>query len=122
MTQQSGHTSTSGPEVKDKQKRTKHGRGVARDGGIRNGITWRYPFSVQTLVKTKKLVVFGPNELETQQNEKARSLLQISRVMVLHHSMVSSQMVTPQKVSPWAAALSHAPLSPLATPLKHGYT
>ena len=34
--------------------------------------------------------------LETKQNEKARSSPQINEVMVLHHNMVSPQMVSPQ--------------------------
>ena len=34
--------------------------------------------------------------METKQNEKANSLPQISGVVVLHHKMVSPQMVSPQ--------------------------
>ena len=34
--------------------------------------------------------------METKQNEKARSLPQISEVLILHHDMVSPQIVSPQ--------------------------
>ena len=87
MTQQSGHTSKSGPEVKDRQKRTKHGRGVARDGGIRNGITWRHPFSVQTLVKTKKVSGFW-SKMNWKRNEMKKQGLYYKSVELWFHIIV----------------------------------
>ena len=50
--------------------------------------------------------------LETKQNEKARSSSQISGVMVLHHNVVSPQMMSPQN-----RVTQDGPPSPLATPL-----
>ena len=44
-------------------------------------------------------------KLETKQNEKGRSSPQISGVMVLHHNMVSSQMVSPGAGPPLATPL-----------------
>ena len=48
--------------------------------------------------------------LETKQNEKARSSPQISGVMVLHHNMVSTQMMSPQN------GVTRGGLPPAATP------
>ena len=51
-------------------------------------------------------------KLESKQNEKARSSSQISGVIVLHHNMVSPQMVSPG---------AGRPPAPLGTPLIRNY-
>ena len=60
----------------------------------------------------KKLVVFGPNELETQQKKKQG--LYYKSVELWFHIIVwcHPKWWHPKKVSPWAAAFSPAPPPP----------